>query len=437
MIGPDPHADRPAVGPTLRFGAAVAAVLVFGFGGWAGLATLSGAVVAPGQIEIDRDRQVVQHIDGGIVAAVLTRDNAAVSAGTVLIRLDGDLLRSELAIVENQYFELLARRGRLEAERDGAADIHFPDALTDRARVRADAADLIAGQAALFAARNASSAVERDQMRRRQAQIASQIAGIAAQADATARQLDLVLAEITDQDALLRKGLTQSSRVLALRREEARLRGVAGELLAARAEAEGRVTEIGIEIGRLSSHRREDALQELRDLNLQELDLAERRRALAERIDRLDIRAPVSGIVQELRVTTPRSVIRPAEPILYIIPQDRPLLVATRIAPVHIDEIRPGEPATLRLPSFDMRTTPVLQGHLTAVSADTIADERSGVPYYRAEVTIDPGELPKLGGRALVPGMPVEVFVRTGDRSPMSYLLQPLATYFNRAFRES
>lgn len=422
---------------TIGTGFLLVGVLVFGFGGWASFATISGAVVAPGQIEIERDRQIVQHADGGVVAEVLTRDNDFVAAGALLIRLDGDLLRSERAIVENQYFELQARRGRLEAERDGRTTIRFPDELVDRAKTDPDVAALLAGQQGLFEARALSLEKESQQLQRRQEQIASQIEGIAAQQASTDRQLELILQEIKDQEDLLAKGLTQSSRVLALHREEARLRGVAGELQASKAEAEGRATEIGIELAKLDTKRREDALTELRDLNVRELELAERRRSLSEQIDRLDIRAPVSGIVQELKVKTPRSVIRPAEPILYIIPQDRPLLVAARVSPVHVDEIHAGQEVALRFSSFDMRTTPELRGKLTAISADTIIDERAMTSYYRAEVEIDAGEVSKLGGKTLVPGMPVEVFIKTGDRSPLSYLLQPFATYFNRAFRES
>jgi multidrug efflux pump subunit AcrA (membrane-fusion protein) len=209
------------------------------------------------------------------------------------------------------------------------------------------------------------------------------------------------------------------------------------ELDAARAEAEGKVTEIDIEILRRGSTRREEANAQLRDLGYRELELAERRRSLIEQIDRLDIRAPVAGIVHALQVTTPRSVIRPAEPVLYIVPQDRPLVIAAQVAPIHVDEVAIGQAVALRFAAFDSRTTPELFGQVRQISADALIDEASRASYYRAEIVLDPGERDKLNGHAIIPGMPVEVFIRTGERTPLAYLVRPLAEYFNRAFRES
>src|SRR5690606_15826190 len=334
-------------------------------------------------------------------------------------------------------FEILARRGRLEADRDDAASVTFPEELARFAEGRPEIAALMAGQERLFAARAETEANEIDQLRRRSAQIASQIAGIAAQRAATDSQLVLIGKELADLTGLLDKGLTQAGRVLALEREKARLEGVAGELDATRAEAEGKITEIDIEVLKRGSTRREEANTQLRDLGYRELELAERRRTLSEQIDRLEIRAPVSGVVHALQVTTPRSVIRAAAPVLYLIPQDRPLVIAARVSPVHVDEVRVGQEVTLRFAALDSRTTPELLGQVARVSADALTDEASRSAYYRAEVTLEPGELAKLAGHAIIPGMPVEVFIRTGERTPLAYLVKPLAEYFNRAFRES
>jgi HlyD family secretion protein len=293
------------------------------------------------------------------------------------------------------------------------------------------------GQERLFAARAETEANEIDQLQRRRGQIASQIEGIAAQRVAADSQLALIGKELADLTGLLEKGLTQAGRVLALEREQARLEGVAGELDAARAEAEGKVIETDIEILKRGSARREDANSQLRDLGYRELELAERRRALREQIDRLDIRAPVSGIVHALQVTTPRAVIRAAEPVLFLVPQDRPFVIAARVAPINVDEVRVGQEVTLRFAAFDSRTTPELFGQVSRISADALTDEASQVAYYRTEVVLEPGELAKLQGHAIIPGMPVEVFIRTGERTPLAYLVKPLAEYFNRAFRES
>lgn len=425
-----------ARGPVL-LGLLALALLLGGFGLWSVTTRIAGAVVAGGLVEVEQNRQVVQHPDGGVVAEILVKDGDSVAAGAPLVRLDGALLQSELAIVEGQFFEILARRGRLEAERDDAGQIGFPAELVRSADGNPAIAALMTGQQRLFAAKAETEANEIDQLQRRRAQIANQIDGIAAQRAAADSQLVLIGRELADLTALLDKGLTQAGRVLALEREQARLEGVAGELDASRAEAEGKITEIDIEILKRGSTRREDANTQLRDLGYRELELAERRRALKEQIDRLEIRAPVSGLVHALQVTTPRAVIRPAEPIAYIVPQDRPLVIAARVTPIHVDEVRVGQEVALRFAAFDSRTTPELFGQVSRISADALTDEATKAAYYRTEVVLDPGELAKLEGHAIIPGMPVEVFIRTGERSPLAYLVKPLAEYFNRAFRES
>lgn len=425
-----------ARGPVL-LGAAAIAALVGGFGIWSVTTEIAGAVVASGQVEVEQNRQIVQHPDGGVVSEILVKDGDLVEAGAPLLRLDGTLARSELAIVEGQFFEILARRGRLEAERDGLQAIGFPAELREMARTRPEIAALMAGQATLLAARSETEAAEIEQLQRRREQITSQIEGIAAQRASTNSQLALIGKELDDLNRLLALGLTQASRVLALEREKARLAGTAGELDAARAEAEGRITEIELEILKRGSTRREEANTQLRDLGYRELELAERRRSLTEQVNRLDIRAPVSGIIHALQVTTPQAVIRAADAVLYIIPQDRPLVVAARIAPIHIDEVQIGQEVILRLASFDSRTTPELVGQIARLSPDALLDEAGNTSYYRAEIMLQPGEIDKLVGRAIIPGMPVEVFIRTGERTPLAYLVKPLADYFNRAFRES
>jgi len=412
-------------------------LLVGGFGTWANLTTIAGAVISNGQIEVDQNRQIVQHPDGGVVAEILVHDGDRVAAGDPLIRLDGELLRSELAIVESQFFELQARRGRLEAERADATEISFPAEISAAAKANPEVAKLVEGQRDLFKVRRETLQKSLSQIDERRAQTQAQISGIDAQITALATQSDLIGRELTDQRGLLAKGLAQASRVLALEREAASLLGQSGDLVAQRAQAEGRLTELELENLRLTSQRREEAETQLRDIGYQELNLAERRRSLAGQIDRLELRAPVSGVVYAMTVTTPRAVIRAADPVLYLIPQDRPLVIAAKIATINIDEVSIGQPVTLRFSAFSSRTTPELFGQVTKVSADSFTDEATRAQYYRAEVMLNEGELTKLGDLTLVPGMPVEVFIRTGERSPMAYLIKPFADYFNRAFRES
>lgn len=412
-------------------------LLLGGFGVWASVSRIAGAVVAAGQVEVERHRQVVQHPDGGVVDAILVRDGQAVQAGDPLIRLDGQLLRTELTIVEGQYFEILARRGRLEAERDDAADIVFPEELATRGATEADMAQLMSGQRSLFTARRDTQDQSIDQLTQQARQIRQQIDGVDAQLAAVKDQRHLIEQELTDQRSLLAKGLAQASRVLALEREAASLDGRLGELAAARAQGETRLTESGITRLAKSAEWRESAETGLRDLGYRELELAERRRSLTEQIARREIVAPVSGIVHELQVTTPRAVVRAADPILYLVPQDRPLVITARISPIHVDEVRPGQDVALRFSAFSSRTTPEIGGKLARVSADSVVDPATQAQYYRVEVTIPADQRDRLGDLALIPGMPVEVYIQTGERSPLAYLLKPLSDYFARAFRES
>jgi len=439
-----PAATRDGVSPLappsprrpLLIGFFAVVLLVGGFGTWSVMSSIAGAVIAAGQIEVEQNRQIVQHPDGGVVLEMHVEEGATVVAGDRLITLDPVSLASELTIVESQLFEILARSARLRAERDGTPDLAFPDDLRDNAH-KPDVADLIAGQRRLFEARLVSLEGETDQLARRAEQIQSQVDGIDAQRAALAEQVELIGLELADQQSLLDRGLAQSSRVLALRREAARLQGQIGELTANRAEALGRATEIEIEILKLETRRREEAITRLRDLEFNRVELMERRASLRERLDRLDIRAPVGGIVYGLAVNTPRAVIRPADPVLYIVPQDRPLVIAARIEPIHIDQVFVGQEVVLRFSAFDMRTTPELAGEVMQISADAFTDEATRQSYYRAEVRLMPGEVDKLGDRTVLPGMPVEAFIRTADRTPMAYLVRPLTDYFTRAFRES
>ncbi|SFR59737.1 HlyD family secretion protein [Yoonia tamlensis] len=411
-------------------------ILVGGFGTWAVFAQITGAVVTSGQIEVDRNRQVVQHPDGGVVSEILVDEGDTVAAGDLLIRLDATELQSERAVVEGQLFEILARRARLEAERDDADTLTFDATLTDAGTP--EAAELIAGQNRLFAARRASNQSAIEQLNQQRAQIASQINGITAQQSALATQRSLIARELADQQSLLDRGLAQASRVLALQREEASLLGTMGDLSAQAAQAAERITEIDLQILGLGTTRREEAITRLRDLQYNQLELAERRRTLVRQLDRLDVRAPVSGVVYGMQVFAEQSVIRAADPVLFLIPQDRPLVIATQVSVQDVDQIYVGQDVTLRFSAFDRSRTPELFGKVTQVSADAFQNETSGVSFYRAEVQLNAGEMDRLpADMTLIPGMPVEAFIRTADRSPMAYLLKPLADYFAKAFRET
>ncbi|NDD09881.1 MAG: HlyD family type I secretion periplasmic adaptor subunit, partial [Rhodobacteraceae bacterium] len=383
-------------------------------------------------------RQIVQHPDGGVVAEIAVDEGDSVIAGQTLIKLDPTLEKSELAIIEGQLFELIARRGRLEAERDGNQTIDFDAALKERASNDPSVAELMSGQQRLFDARSETASNQVAQLSKRKGQIRNQIEGLDAQQIALQRQLDLIAEELSDQQSLLNRGLAQATKVLALQRTEAQLSGQMGDLSARKAEYEGRITEIDIEITSLDAGRREEAITNLRDQQFRALELEERARALHEKLSRMDIKAPVSGIVYGLTVFAERSVIRPADPVLFLIPQDRPLIIAARVEPIHIDEIFTGQEVTLRFSSLDQRTTPELLGRVVQISADAFQDDARQISYYRAEIVLSEGEQDKIPqGITLIPGMPVESFIKTNDRTPLAYLVKPLADYFAKAMRES
>jgi len=422
----------------LVIGVITLCILLGGFGSWTVLSSISGAVVATGQIEVDSNRQIVQHLDGGVVDEILVDEGDIVSKGDVLIRLDPKELASNLLVTENQLFEIMARRARLEAERDGLDTLRFEEELLQKAIEKPDVQDMVDGQRRLFEARRVSAASEIEQLSKRKTQIADQIQGIQAQQESMRIQLELIDEERNAQQSLLDRGLAQAATVLALRRTEANLKGQLGELIASEAQARGRITETEIEILRLGSQQREDAIQRLRDLRFNELELIETRQALREQINRLDITAPASGIVYGMQVHTPRAVIRPADPVLHLVPQDSPLVISAQVATTDIDQIFINQDVTLRLSALDQRLTPEIFGKISLISADAFRDETSGASFYRVEVSINPGQqelLPE--DTVLIPGMPVDSFIRTNDRSPMAYLIKPLADYFSRAFRES
>ena len=412
-------------------------LLVGGFGIWSVFSNIAGAIIATGQIELEQNRQVVQHPDGGVVEKVLVREGDSVQAGDTLIKLDPNRLTSELLIIEGELFEIVSRSARLEAERDDLDVIDFPEMLTEAAKTRPEITDLMRGQERLFQARlnNIEQTVE--QLKKRKSQIANQVEGVEAQQNALVTQLELLKEELDAQQDLLEKGLAQAGRVLALQREDARLRGQVGELAATVAESEGRITEIDIQILQLDTQRKEDAITQLRDLQYRVFELSEQRLALKEQLSRLDITAPLSGLVFGLTVFAERSVIRPADDLLFLVPQDRPLLITGEIDPIHIDEVYIGQDATMRFSTFDARQTPEVFGTVSNISGDVFTDDATGRRYYRIELVLNEGEINRLGDVDLLPGMPVDTFIQTSERSPMAYFIKPLSDYFNKAFRES
>ena len=437
-VAPQPARPPWAFRAPLLTGGAALVLLLLGLGTWAASVPIAGAIVASGRVEVSESRQVVQHPDGGVVSEIRVREGDIVAQGDVLIRLDGEELSTERAATERRLFHLRLRMARLRAERDGAATPDFPpeERPEGRSGVPHEASAQIAEERRLFLARVEQGRQEDVLLARQIEQIRSRIAGIDAQLDAIARQIDLIDDELAGQSVLLAEGLARQATVLGLGRERARLEGMRGELVAERAGAESRREELALQISAGRVRRHEAAARELRDLVPEEQTLEERLRILSERIARLDLRAPAAGVVLAMTVTTPRAVVRAADPVLYLVPSDRPLRIGVQISPADVDEIFPGQPVALLAPTLSGRSAPYLSGHVALVSADAFTDPDTHSSYFRVEVALDPGEEARLGERALAPGMPVEVFIRTGAHTPLAWLTGPFVDYFRHALRE-
>jgi len=438
MSGQNPPARRKwSAKMPMWFGMLSVAILFGVLGVWGNFATISGAIISSGMIQGESLRQVVQHPQGGVVGAIDVKEGDRVEAGQVLIRFDDKLLRSQLTTVDSQLKEIFARRARLIAERDDADSLVFTPELVELGKTDQSTVQLMQGQTRLFEARRKSLQQQTKQLNERKVQIWLQIKGVEAQLVSSSEQAALIQQELAGQQSLLDKGLAQAGRVLSLQREASRLNGSVGELKSSAARGEAQIIETDIQILQLSSARREEAITTLRDLTYTEIEMIERKLSLDETLSRMDVRAPMSGIVHGLTVHALRSVVRAADPILYVVPSDSALVISSRIEAIHVDQVHVGQDASLRFSTFDQRTTPEIFGKVVKVSADVFQDEVTGGSYYSAEIEPNAGEMDRLGDVELLPGMPVEAFIKTEDRSPLSYLTKPFMDYFNRAFRES
>lgn len=433
-----PEGSPPRWSGAFPIGVGVAAlvVLIGGLGVWSVTARLTGAVVTSGLIEVESNRQVVQHPDGGVVGAIYVKESDEVAEGDILLRIDGRQLQSGLTIIEGQLREISARQSRLRAERDGDQEISFDEDILELIEVDSASRQQVEVARELFNARREALAQESDLLREQNLQIDNRIEGAQAQLDALADQAVLLDDELDDLKELLRQKLTQASQVSALEREKARLEGQAGRLKAEQAELRGQGASNKISLLQLTTKRREEAVTMLRDLQYRKIELTERQIELADTLSRLEVRAPVSGIIYNLQVFSPQAVVRPAEPLMYIIPQDRPLVVSARINAIDIADVFVGQDVALRFPALDQRTTPEIMGKIGRVSADVLQDEATGATYYTTEILPLENEILKLGDQTLLPGMPVEAFIQTGDRTPLSFLVSPLTNFFDGAFRE-
>jgi HlyD family secretion protein len=414
---------------------ATAIVLVVGLGGWGVTTELTGAVIASGQVVVNSNVKKVQHPTGGVVGELRVRDGDRVKGGDIVLRLDDTQTRANLAIVVKGLDENLARRAREEAERDGRDAVTFPRELTDRIDCP-DVASAVNGELKQFETRRLAREGQRAQLKERIVQLKEEISGYQAQKASKTKQIDWIEKELAGVNELWKKNLVPYSRVTALERDKERLEGERGQLVATTAQTRGKITETELQILQIDQDMRTEVGKDLAEIRGKVAELVEKKVAAEDQLKRVDVRAPVDGVVNQLAVHTVGGVIGPAEVAMLIVPDADALEVEAKIQPQDIDQLRLGQLATLRFSAFNQRTTPELNGEVVRVSADVSEDQKSGAHYYTVRIGIPQSEIARLGNLHLVPGMPVESFVQTGSRTMMSYLTKPLSDQVTRAFRE-
>ena len=421
----------------IAVGLSIVLFTTFGIGGWAMTSQLSGAVIGQGVVVVDSSVKKVQHATGGIVGELRVREGDRVNAGDILIRLDETQTLANATIVTQSVDELLARQARLETERDNVDQIVFPKALTERSRQSSsEAAHAIAAETSLFDLRREARAGQKAQLKERSAQLLEEIKGYSGQAEAKLKEIDLIHNELDGVRTLWQKNLVPIARLTSLERDTARLEGERSQLTGTIAQSRGKIAEIQLQIIQIDQDLRTEVGKDLIETRSKLSELSERKTAAVDQLKRIDIRAPQSGRVHQLAVHTVGGVIAPGEQIMLIVPDADALTIEAKISPRDIDQVYVGQTAAMKFAAFNQKTTPELEGVVSMVSADLTQDQRTGSSYYTVRVALQPEEIAKLGESRLVPGMPVDAFIKTSGRTALSYLIKPLMDQAERAFKE-
>jgi membrane fusion protein, type I secretion system len=430
-----PFSTRQSIRRNILAGITIVAVLAAGVGGWAGTTVLSGALIASGSIVVDSNVKKVQHPTGGVIGALLVRDGDRVNSGDIVARLDQTVTRANLAIITKGLDELIARKARLESERDGSDEIVFPRQLMDRAN-EPEIAHIMQGERKLFELRRSARSGQKAQLRQRSAQLLEEIVGLTAQQQAKVREISLITRELEGVRELFKKNLVQISRLTQLEREATRLDGERAQLVAAVAQAKGKIAEIELMIIQIDQNLSSEVAKEMREIEAKIGEFVERKISAEDQLARVDVRAPQEGTVFQLSVHTVGGVIGPGETLMLIVPDSDSLTVEAKINPQDIEQLQINQKTLLRFSAFNTATTPEIYGYVSRISADISSDQRTGQTFYTVRISIPPAQLLRLGAVKLVPGMPVECFIQTEERTPISYLLKPLRDQMMRAFRE-
>jgi HlyD family secretion protein len=435
------RSPRHAIRKLNLVGCTAVVVALGGFGGWASTTDIAGAVIASGTVVVESSVKKVQHLSGGIVGEILVKEGSEVEAGQVLMRLDDTLTRANLGVVQSQLDLYVARESRLLAEQDGLESVTFPEAKHNRPTTEA-AESAIAGEERLFQARREGRQGQRAQLRERIAQVGEEIRGLTAQQESKDAEIKYIGEQLVGVSELYKKNLVTSERYVQLQRDQARLQGERGQLIADIARSRGKIAETELQILQLDQDFRTDVLKDLRETQAKIAELQERANAAADELKRTDIRASQAGVVYQLQVHTIGGVIGKGDTVMQIAPRADALIIEAKVAPRDIDQIAVGASVRVRIEAGNRRTTPDLEGKVTVVSPDLTRESEAGAKgpqseqYYLARVVLSEEDLTSTPDLRLVPGMPAEVYIRTQDRTPLNYLLKPLREQIARTFRE-
>ena len=418
----------------LLAGIAAVALLGVGVGGWAATTELAGAVVAPGVVVVNSNVKKIQHPTGGIIRELLVHNGDVVKTGQVIVRLDDTQARSNLAIYTKRLDELIARQARDEAEREGAERIVFPEELTKRA-AEPDVALLMAGEERLFNIRRKAREGQKAQLEERIAQLRQGVTGLVAQEAAKVNEIEWIRKELEGIMTLWQKNLVQFTRVVSLQRDLAKAEGDRGQLIASTAENKNKIAEIELQIIQIDQDLRAEVGKELATIRADIAQTTEQKIAAEDVFSRIEIRAPQDGTIHEMSVHTVGGVVAAGESMMLIVPAGDNLDVEVKVPPEAIDQVYAGQKAVLRFSAFNQRTTPEIDGIVTVVSADLVQDPKTNERYFTARIAIPEPRFRELQ-LTIIPGMPVEAFIRTGDRTVVSYLMKPLSDQINKVFRE-
>jgi HlyD family secretion protein len=424
-----------SVRPYLVTGYAALAFLAFGIGGWLVLTDLAGAVVAPGTIVAATNVKKIQHPTGGVVGAIFVKNGDHVKAGDVLLRLDETVTRASLQLITKQLDELVGQQARLVAERDDAQNVQFPDGLVRRG-TEPSVADILSGEQTLFEKRISTQRAQANELSERISGLREEIAGTEGQVAAKSKEIGLIGEELKSLEGLEAQQLVPTSKMMALRREGARLEGERAALVAGIGQSKQKIAEIEVQRLAMQGQFKSDSVKDLRDVQGRIAELSERRTAAEDQLQRIALKSPVTGVVDQLSMFTVGGVINPGETAMVVMPDADRRVIEAKIRPQDIEGARKDATAIVRLTAFDQRTTPTIEGVVTTVAADVTREPQTGAMYFLARIEIPDAELRKLGDHVLVAGMPAEVQIKTSSRTALSYFLKPLMDQFAKAFKE-